>query len=510
MHHSSLQTPVGNSLGALAVSHTSIVGTLGADANVLVGPARDVVRYSAADLYFRPLLEGLALFMEFDATSGAFPLATWASHIAARLFCLPEISKQTAVGRDLFAPLKDTLLSLRVSPDWIDRKRALLSRDIYDEDGYLLGYMLVKTIWASLAAHGDVWRHSDMFAMFLMDYFFSDFRLAYRLVHRPGRGSLSEELTDLATYLYNRVVLLNRDCMQFGREFCNYHLTAGAPRPSYQQYSRSIEDALEEEWASRTIRNMHWLTPDFRSGRCVPRVLATECVVQLDGERRFEARFLDGNPQMRGPSLIEDAIPINADGGGALGSVEAIILLPQNGRVHPRALICVFLDQSLVATFDPVTRKFNDPDAVAACGSLSSFLAFESFAEQVQYERGVLPRDSAAARIQSSFAGDQSVQKMFELWGSFALCPDPRNNEVAEAARRFSPKGVQSALSLDDGSFERFVKLSLYPLPDADGKATRLTRDDHEWIERLNAKSMEVLGFRMLTTQRHWLGISRV
>jgi hypothetical protein len=71
-HHSSLQTPVGRSLGTLAVSHTAAPYLIIADADKLTGPARDLIRLAIANAFFTPLLEGIALFAEstrYPATS---------------------------------------------------------------------------------------------------------------------------------------------------------------------------------------------------------------------------------------------------------------------------------------------------------------------------------------------------------------------------------------------------------------------------------------------------------
>src|SRR5215831_10381981 len=100
-HHSSLQTPVGMSLSALAISHTSVVGAASKDADLLLGPARDRILYTAANLYLRPLLEGMSLFQEFDAVSGAVPLSTWATQVAAILFSRDRILEAMRAGKDI-------------------------------------------------------------------------------------------------------------------------------------------------------------------------------------------------------------------------------------------------------------------------------------------------------------------------------------------------------------------------------------------------------------------------
>jgi hypothetical protein len=170
-HHSSLQTPVGASLSALSVSHTSVVGAVYLDADRLEGAARDVVRLAAMNPLLKPLLEGMALFAEFDATSGDVPLATWASQVAGILFYGPEIRDAVLSGRDELSPLKSNLELLRRTPKVVGRKKALLRRDLFDPDGYLLGDLLIKLIWSDLAIRNRGWENSDLFLMFINDYF---------------------------------------------------------------------------------------------------------------------------------------------------------------------------------------------------------------------------------------------------------------------------------------------------------------------------------------------------
>ena len=506
-HHSSLQTPVGNSLGALAVSHTSSIGAAACDSDHLKGPARDIVRYRAADTFFRPLLEGLALFSEFDASSGDVPVASWTSQVAARLFCFAECRDAVLAGKDFLSPMKKKLERLRQSNDVIARKKELLSRRLDDPDGYLLGYLLVKAIWVDLTTRQSVWRHSDMFTMFLNDYFFNDFLLAHLLVSAQN-SPIQEESAILQIYLHNRVVLLSQNCGKFGTEFERYYLTEGAPRPSYQNYSESLEDRLHWEWTSRTLRGMCWHTPEFRSTRCIPRILAAASEVRIDEEGLFEAKFYDGTPSMYGPAL-EAGRSIRKEVAKADGSVEAVVLLPQHGRKDMRVVICVFLDKDLIATFGPVTGEFNDPDAAEACDQIASFLAIESFVEQVEDEKW-LPENCAAAVMLDEFAGDQAAEKMLELWGPFALVPDVAEDERPDALRELRRSGLKGTLDIDDASLRRLVEFSLLPLDATVPKQPRGLVQDAAWIGTVNERSRSLFGFRLFMEKNDKLLPSRI
>jgi len=507
-HHSSLHTPVGNSLGALTVSHTSVIGATAADADRLDGPARDMIRLAAANSFLRPLLEGLALFAEFDAVSGDVPNASWSSQVAARLFCLPEMSKALLAGKDVLSPLKTKLEALRLSPSMISRKRALLRRDLFDPDGYLLGYLLIKMIWVDLTMRQDIWRNTDMFLMFLNDYLFNNFELAYLLVH-PTEQSIEDELKNLDAYLHNRVVALGRNSAEFGKQFTRYHLVQNSSRPTYQGYSKSLEERLRVEWTRRTLRGLHWQTPEFCSTRGIPRILAAPAVVSIDRAGNFVARFQDGSPPLRGPAL-EAGRPASGEATEADGSVEAVVLLPQHGRRDMRVLLCVFLDKDLIATFDPATGDFNDADDATACDAMTSYLAIESFAVMVEDERW-LPEGSTGEVILASYSGEAATRRMLNLWGPFALIPDVGKEGRPGVIEALERGGFKIALSLDESSLRKVAHMSLLPLGSGSGNLdVNGIAADQAWINNLNTKSCDILGFRLLATKDGNLEPSRV
>ena len=285
-HHASLQTPVGNSLSTLALSHTSDVISTIKDADLMVGPARDTIRYEIANAYLQPLLEGLALFAEFDALPSDMPLSTWSNMVSLRLFCSQEIGKAFHAGNHPFSALKTKLEQRRRSFSWISRKTQLLKQVITDP--YLLGYMVIKVLWIDLVQRNKVWLNTDLFVMFLNDYFFTDFSLGHLLV-RPSSISIEDEVRFLDSYLHNRAVRLDQNINEYGLEFMLYHLKYTSVRPSYQNYSEELDKTLQIEWRKRSLRGLHYQTPDFVKSRTIPRVLAAPATVKIDLEGNFEA-----------------------------------------------------------------------------------------------------------------------------------------------------------------------------------------------------------------------------
>lgn len=506
-HHSSLQSPVGASLGALAVSHTAVRGWAAKDEDSLVGPARDRILYAAADLYLRPLLEGMALFQEFDAIAGAVPLSTWASQVGAILFCGEELPAAVLAGKDILAPLKAKIEGLRLSSDYVSRKKDLLRKGLEDGGEYLLGYLLVKVIWGDLVARNKTWRNSDLFLMFINDYFFTDFLLAARLMMPPGQ-TVESDLDDLKEYMAYRLLNLSRNAQAFGREFLQYYLGQTKQRPSYQGFKESLKSELDTAWSARTLRNIHYETPNFISGRTYPRVLAAPAIVTIDEDGQFEAVFSDGSPCFHGPAL-KAALPVSGNATTADGSVEAIILLPQNNRRNMRLVICTFLDKELVATFDPRTREFNDDDSASACDRLGSYLSYESFAVQVAAELPVPREGSGLAKHLAAYSGSEGTQRILDLWGQFAFVPDVDKEEIPGACDLLRRDGLDGALRLTSSSLGRLARLSLQPL-EAEPPAPALTADDQQWIAEINARSRELLGFALAVVKNGKLEYGRV
>jgi hypothetical protein len=505
-HHASLNTAVGISLSALAVSHTSMVGAQ-FDENKFGWVGKDSVRHAVVERLLRPILEGLALFTEFDAVSGNVPVATWSMQTAAMLFGKDEMYDAVVRGEDGLAPLKRKLESLRLSAPRVLKKKELLCRSMIDADGYLLGYLLIKMIWNDLVARAPIWNHSDFFLAFLNDYFFNDFHLAALLVPVPSKER-GDDVETLPNYLKNRVVLLSRSFSSYAQEFLPWFHDRRQPRPRYQAHSIAVEQQLEFCWTSRTLRNLHWHTPDFLATRHIPRILVASAMVRITSCGDFEAHFDDGYPPLMGPAL-DSGRPVDRSATTGDGSVEAILLLPDQSRKVSRLVLCIFLDKDLVATFDPKTGKFNEPDIAQACDKMASFLALESFCQIVESER--LFRDgSETQRLVDALRGEEGLNKMVELWAPFALIPDLAQPDRPESLTRFEQGGLKGALSLTDSQMRLLSRLSLTPMDPQAQSNSPISEQDAQDIAAINSESLEALGFSLLNLKGRTLLPSRI
>ena len=505
-HHASLNTAVGISLSALAVSHTSVVGAQ-FDEDGFGWVAKDAVRHALMERLLRPLLEGLALFAEFDAVSGNVPVATWSMQTAGMLFGMDDMYDAIARGEDGLAPLKRKLESLRMAAPMVRKKKELLSRSIVDSEGYLLGYLLIKMIWSDLVARAPIWNHSDIFVAFLNDYFFNDFHLAELLVPFPSHER-GDDVEMLPLYLHDRLVLLSKNFTSCVQEFLPWFHNRAQPRPRYQGHSAVLEQQLEMCWTARTLRNLHWHTPDFLATRNIPRILVAPATVRITTGGIFEAAFDDGCPPLTGPAL-DAGRPADRSATMGDGSVEAILLLPDRSRRVSRLVLCVFLDKDLVATFNPATGKFNEPEVSCVCDSMASFLALESFCVMAETER-LFREGSESQRLVDALRGGEGLSKMLELWAPFALIPDLGQADRPGSLKRFEQGGLKSALSLTDSQMRLLSRLSLTPIDDQAQEKSPISMEDVQKVAEINSASEDVFGFSLLNITNQTLLPSRI
>lgn len=218
-HHSTFYSPVGRMLSEVFTS-----GALG----LLLDGSSDttrfkdqLLRYHLVQDLLRPLIEGVALFCEFDAINRG-------SESLGRAYNGAEIVYNT-VGMTgfmwLFSPGKElggsptpaqlhavtnvALGTVRLSQQVRARKI-----DVYgmpagpDGEGYLLGYLAVKRVW-TLISQRIPWLalESDTFLGFLIDFIFQDFGL-FNLVLDPRTISDAEFLQRAQTHLLKRLRLV--------------------------------------------------------------------------------------------------------------------------------------------------------------------------------------------------------------------------------------------------------------------------------------------------------------
>jgi len=206
---------------------------------------------------------------------------------------------------------------------------------------------------------------------------------------------------------------------------------------------------------------------------------------------------------------LEVARPLNGKSTQADGSVEAVVLLPRNDEENLRVVICTFLDKELVSTFDPATREFNDRDSASACDRLGSYLAYESFAVQVDAELPDVQPGSVLGEYLGQYSGAEGISRMLEVWGQFALIPDSDKDEIPGVVELVKKVGLPKLLQLNAFSMRRLARISLQPI-DGEPPIQSLSTDDEEWINQLNCRSRESLGFSLIEVRDGRVESSRI
>ena len=152
----------------------------------------DIVRARAAEAFLKPLSEGLALFMEFNARPGK----TDACSIVTRLAALFFVDAQTIIkGRGTKIPSKldeamtRVLREMRLSEQMVSRKTNLFTYPLNcDSGGYLAGYLLVRSMQNFALLQSSVFADSDFFVTYLRAFIYEDFGLVAVLLDPSTAG----------------------------------------------------------------------------------------------------------------------------------------------------------------------------------------------------------------------------------------------------------------------------------------------------------------------------------
>ncbi|MFL5845294.1 MAG: hypothetical protein ACJ762_11410 [Solirubrobacteraceae bacterium] len=133
---------------------------------------------------YRPVLEGVALFTEFDVLAGDSKIMSrplwWALdlHVAGKLIGRGELDLDSAWEKELAYALMESRATLEST----SRRLRVLSTSLRDPGAYVLGYLFVKTWWRWVGREHSVFADADFTAFFLGEYFFNDFELAGMLL----------------------------------------------------------------------------------------------------------------------------------------------------------------------------------------------------------------------------------------------------------------------------------------------------------------------------------------
>jgi hypothetical protein len=191
-HHSCFETPVISALSLLRLEAASLHYQDPSNLHGHICLARHVV----ASEILRPIIEGFALFSEFDVMVAQ----TYGNSVSNQLVTLASFFRHResivaiepgVVGGAGMAMLIAPLMRLRTLPELLDRKSNILSSDLTAAgDAYLLGYLAIKNLWVLAAIKFGRLIDSDLFRLLLRHHVFSDSELISLLLDPSDNGNL--------------------------------------------------------------------------------------------------------------------------------------------------------------------------------------------------------------------------------------------------------------------------------------------------------------------------------
>jgi hypothetical protein len=282
VHHWCFDTPVGAGLGLLREQLVEEVLKGGS----LQDFASLYIRYVAAAEAIRPIVEGIALFAEFDVLPGDGNLRV------VPLFWLAMLAEPSAtfvgggirVSEDvIFSAIK----KMRLLDSTLDRKDGLLCQPLgpHRSGGYLTGYLLVKGLWQRLKAGNPLARDPELWLAFIRAWCFNDTEFARALVMPTSSDSTVSDECKAADRFLSRVEFLTEP-VAAAEALIEFNTTVGkAAEGAYSALGLSSEsvsecgsalrvhlDRLDQQSDSlmiNSVRGLTGLTIDNRGWICV-------------------------------------------------------------------------------------------------------------------------------------------------------------------------------------------------------------------------------------------------
>jgi hypothetical protein len=183
-HHWCFLSPVGNTVALLNMRVRRRALQVVDDQEAPKTPLLlDLVSSRVVTELLRPLAEGIALAMEFDAVSRKTNFVSYPFVAAVRAFA-PGSAEVDIV---LFsAHLNEALTAARIAPQGVDRRLNVYA-DRMDEGGtgYLLGYLATRSMMYSLwRVLGRLVEEGDLCVGYMRAYFYQDWELVDLLLDR--------------------------------------------------------------------------------------------------------------------------------------------------------------------------------------------------------------------------------------------------------------------------------------------------------------------------------------
>jgi hypothetical protein len=182
MHHWCFLTPVGEVLSLLKyrVRHALLAAVSGDNEDKFdddMDVVCDLVRYEAVERALGPIIEGLALFTEHDASTGGLDESYCRPLHQFSVFILHELFTNASSRRLIhLAEVDEWLRRNRTRPEGVERKADLLASPLeLGKSVYLAGYLTLKAF--VVTRNNSFGGSYDKLLGYLRSYFFQDYGL---------------------------------------------------------------------------------------------------------------------------------------------------------------------------------------------------------------------------------------------------------------------------------------------------------------------------------------------
>ncbi len=437
----------------------------------------------------QPLLEGMALFQEFDAFPGQSDVYSSPGYWAGILFRpLDEETIKLESQQEILQWQTDQVFRVlgiyRSSETAIKRKISTLMRSLtQDSHGYLSGYLTVKNLWFLASLKTPAFQDRDLFLSFLRFWVFNDWvligyladsdsdivktaNLIFQRIQSRFLDLIANDLTHEVSIYDREVGSGSNDGYELLKSLCisesEYHDGRLTLETLYNEIRSNPENSEHEAWSviedniiehrNRYMRlQLEPITIEInKHGRAIVfKGDADEYIAEKDNVKRMKSVYLGGPaPEGYEPGITPGLMTIYF-----IPDQLSLVLLSSQGG-------------------EPITWFPNEvvPDPEKA--SVRKIMAVVStFEEQFQQfsliaENELLAMNNTAQEILHTIFNEQIIN----IYSNYALVHVDDEKRIAEIKTLLDRKGLYDLLEKDGDLLTTLVAISLYSVVDEEGK----------------------------------------
>jgi hypothetical protein len=380
-HHACFFTPVGRSLAALSISAAGETSPKIATEETFKMRRRDILKYYCFRKFFSPLVEGLALFAEFDAFPAGSPVISDPMMKVSYIFAPEDLRDKLPLDPygSKWKYIRKLLLEARMSESFVSWKSNIMSLGLSHPAGYLLGYLFIKGYWLQLISECRKLLDADLFLAFMISYWFQDAYFADLIIR--DTGDVGEDIHNVWAYFQDRIPHLTLNVNQFVNEFETLTPIAGSDseqqRPSYCNRDRVDEVVLLVQQDLRAVGKYDIFNNFLFGNRQFFRFASCSVDVEISPRGNVVVKDQETTDDLlHGKAILESLIPNSGP-----GSVEAT--LQMDGQIY----ICIFCGKEFVAILDLYNSTWNDESLIWMGEAMLSRLVVEDFLNEIEKER---------------------------------------------------------------------------------------------------------------------------